>query len=382
MNSKNKNNTFLVIFLAVTCGLVAGVFGEIITRVYLLSDYSFPYLSSDVNLNELNNNQSNLIIRDPKKVVVNQDIKVTETLNSLATSLVGVYREVKVKAGADLTKPDYYELDEPLFQGLVVTSDGWVISSLSQEMSASFIAKGFVAIGANRKIYQIDKVKTLPEVPGNVVLFHLAAATDLSVRKIVARPELSLGQSLIVLDNERNVWPTSLASFRKTPTVLNSDELNARLSLATESATVQKNSFVFNLSGDLVAVIGDDQEVIPAFAYNFYWQNLSLPETVLRPFLGVNYLDLSVVRLPDFNFEKGALIYSPEGKAAVVKNSPAANSGLIAGDIITWINNQEINKYNDLADVISRFKPGDKITISYLRQGEERQLDLKLGELK
>lgn len=381
MNNKIKNNTFLVIFLAVTCGLVAGIFGEIITRVYLLNDFSLPYLSQDVNLGNLNS-RSNLIIQDPKKVVVSQDLKISETISSLAPSLVSIFKEIKPQADLNLLKSDYYKLDQALFLGLVVTSDGWVLSSLPEELRGSFAAKGYVVVAADRKIYTIDKVAVLDDLPGDVVFFHLAGASNLAVRKIVPRAELSLGQSLLVIDNHNNVWPTSLSSFEKTPEILSSDFLNARLTLANNSEAIQKNSFVFNLSGDLIAIIDAGQEIIPAFAYNSYWQSVWNKEVAPRPSLGVNYLDLSSVRIPNFNSDKGALLYPGEDKVAVVKNGPAFAVGLKAGDIISWVNNQEINKFNDLADLIAQFKPGDKITITYLRDNQEKQVDVKLGELK
>lgn len=382
MNNKIKNNNFLVVFLAVTCGLAAGVCGEIITRVYILSDFSLPYLSQDVNLGNLNNNQSSLIIQDPKKVVVSQDLKISETISSLAPSLVSVFKEIKPQSEINLAKPDYYNLDQALFTGLIVTSDGWILSSLPEESKTSFTAKGYVVITADRKIYKIDKIAVLDNLPGDVVFFHLTAASNLPVRKIVPRAELSLGQSLLVIDNHNNAWPTSLSSFKKTPEILSSDFLNARLELANNSDAIQKNSFVFNLSGDLIAVVDAKQEIIPAFAYDSYWQSLWEKAAVVRPSLGLNYLDLSLARIPNLNLDKGALIYPGDDKIAVVKNGPAFAAGLRAGDIISWVNNQEINKYNDLADLITQYKPGDKITISYLRDNQDKQVDIKLGELK
>lgn len=381
MVNKTKSNLVLVIVLAVGLGLAAGVCGEIITRVYFLNDYSLPY-SPEVNLTNLNGSNSNLIIRDPKKVVVNQDIKITETINSLASSLVGVFKELAPKPGADVAKPEYYLLDKPLFQGLIITSDGWVMSTLSSDEREAFSAKGYVVVASDRKIYKIDKVSVIKELPGDVVFFHLTAASNLPVRKIVPRSDLSIGQSLLVVDNSSNVWPTSLSSFEKIPEILSSDSLNARLALANNSDAIQKNSFAFNLSGDLAAVISSDKEIIPAFAFDSYWQSFWKKGLVARPYLGVNYLDLSRAQIPGLTLEKGALIYPASDKVAVAKDSPAAVAGLAAGDVITWIDNQEINSTNDLADLISKYQPGDKITVTYLRAGQEKELDLKLGQLK
>lgn len=382
MINKIRKNILLVIGLSVVFGLVAGACGEIITRVYFLNDFSLPYFSPEVNLTDLNNSRSNLIIRDPKKVVVNQDLKITETINSLSSSLVSVYKEINSKTNIDPLKPDYYPLNKPLFVGLTITSDGWIMSSVPADLKDTFTTKGFVVVGSDRKIYKIDKITVLKDLPGDVIFFHLENAANLPVRKIVPRAEISLGQALLVIDNNNNVWPTTLSSFKKTPDVLNSDSLNARLALANDSDAIQKNSFVFNLSGDLTAVISGTKEIIPAFAFDSYWQSFWKKGLATRPFLGVNYIDLSSVRIPSISQEKGALVYPTIDKVSVVKDSPAAQAGFVSGDIITWIDNQELNNANDLAELISKYKPGDKITITYLRSGQEKVLELKLAELK
>ncbi|MFZ4631655.1 MAG: S1C family serine protease [Patescibacteria group bacterium] len=383
MFKKIKDSFLLVISLTTLCGLVAGFCGALLTRVYILEDVSSPYTSQELNLTDLNNNnRSNLIIRDPKKVVVNQDVKVEETINSLTPSLVSVFKEIAPKRSSDLSKSDYYSLDKPLFQGLIITSDGWVMSSLPAEFKDSFSVKGYVAIASDRKIYIIDKVNVIKNSPGEVIFFHLSQASNLPVRKIVPRSELSLGQSLIVVDNYNNVWPSNLSSFKKTPDILNSDSVNARLALANNSDSIQKNSFIFNLSGDLVAVVGSNKDIIPAFSYTSYWQGFGQKEIAKLPFLGINYLDLSLVKVDGISLSKGALIYPDLDKISLLKNSPASISGLAAGDIITWIDNQELSRANDLADLVAGYKPGDKITLTYIRAGQEKQVDIKLGELK
>lgn len=362
------------------CGFAAGILGTLLVR-YMVEDSYLPYFNQELDLNNLNNNRAGLVIREPKKVVVNQDLKIEETLNSVAGSLVGVFKESAVKS-TDSNKPEYYPLEKPLFIGLIVTGDGWVVSSLPDDVKETFNAKNYLAITADRKVYKIDKINIIKDVSGDAVFFHLLEANNLPVRKTVSRSELSLGQSLLVIDNERNVWPTSLSSFKKSVGVLNSDIPQAFLNLANDSEAKQRNSFIFNFAGELVAIIGTGKDIVPAFVYNNYWQDLGKAEVSGRPFLGVNYLDLAAVKIPELNISKGALVYPGDDKLAVIKNSPAAKAGLLSGDIITWVNNQEITSENDLADLIARYRAGDKIILSYLRGGQESQVEIVLGNLK
>ncbi len=377
--NKFKDRFGWLLFLSILCGLAAGLFGAALTSFYSQGDLFGVY--SDVNLADLNANRSNLIIRDAKKVVVNQDLKISETVNSLKPSLIGFFREIPTSSPESL-KMGYYKLDEPSFSGLVITADGWVAASLPAEIKASLVVKDYVGISSERRIYQVDKVSEFKNLPGDLVFFHLVGATNLAVKKIVPRSELSLGQTALVIKDFDQAILTSWSAFQKTPAVSSSDSLNARLSLSDEPGPDLENSFVFNLAGDLVAVISSDREIVPAFSYNPYWQSFLKKTSVVQPYFGVNYLDLSVVKAPSLSLDKGAWLYPTTDEPAVVKGSPAQQAGFKAGDVITWVDNQEINASSDLADVLATHNPGDTVTITYLRAGVQGEAKVKLGELK
>ncbi|MGC8839532.1 MAG: S1C family serine protease [Anaerolineae bacterium] len=63
----------------------------------------------------------------------------------------------------------------------------------------------------------------------------------------------------------------------------------------------------------------------------------------------------------------------------VEPQSPADEAGLQVGDVITAIDDQQVNVANPLDEVLQRFKPGDRVEITVQRGGEERTLQAKLG---
>ena len=378
MATSKKHPFWVIISVAILCGLAAGVLGEIITRVYFLNDFSVPYLSNDLNVNDLNSNLSNLIIRDAKKVVVNEDVKIGETLNSLRPSLVGIFKELAV----DSTTNNYYQLDKPFLTGLVITADGWLLVSVPTEVKKDFNLKNLVAITADRRSYKIDKITTLSDISANLYLVHLNGALNLTIKKNVTRSDLSLGQTLVVVKDVSSILPTSLTSINKGQQVLSSDLPQLALTLAGDLGDEFKNSFVFNLNGDLVAIISEEKNVVPIFTYDYYLQTILNKNLSSLPFLGVNYLDLSDVKTQNLNLEKGAWLTSSKDKLAVLKNSPAQIGGLKEGDVISWVNNQEINSSSDLADIIATFKAGDLVTLTYLRDSKEQEARIVLGKLK
>ena len=62
--------------------------------------------------------------------------------------------------------------------------------------------------------------------------------------------------------------------------------------------------------------------------------------------------------------------------------TPAADAGLKAGDVITKVNGQVVKDAGDLTRQIGDMKPGDKIELSYLRDGAEKTVNLTLAQQK
>lgn len=66
----------------------------------------------------------------------------------------------------------------------------------------------------------------------------------------------------------------------------------------------------------------------------------------------------------------------------VTKESAAEKAGLKKGDIITKINDTKISDAGELSEVIKKHKPGDKVTITYLRDNKEQKVTAELGKWK
>ncbi|MDD3777846.1 MAG: S1C family serine protease [Patescibacteria group bacterium] len=385
---KSKNNLLTMIILATLFGFIAGATGEIVIRTYLLNDFNPSYYNTEFNINDLNSNRSNLIIRDAKKVVVNQDVKVAETMTSIQSTLLRVYEkgdsvdEASSQNEVDLKEATFYDLNRPDFIALSITSDGWVAASLNPDIATDFVLDDYVAIDNNRKIYEFDEVSNFEDLPGNLVFLHLAKATNMPVRSVTSRSDLTLGQSVVMVADFDSVYLTSVSAIEFPEGVLSGDSLNVRLSLAGDLSERFANSFVFNLAGDLVAIAGIDRELIPAFSYTHYWQSFFSDKIFNPPYLGLNYLDLSRVKVVGLERDKGALLKESENEPAVLAKSPAAMAGLQAGDIITWINNKELDYNNDLSSVLTNFKPEEEITVVYLRSGVEESVKIKLEAKK
>jgi putative serine protease PepD len=65
--------------------------------------------------------------------------------------------------------------------------------------------------------------------------------------------------------------------------------------------------------------------------------------------------------------------------AGVVPNSPAADAGLVVGDIITEIDGKSATSPNELEAVTLAKAPGEKVTLTYLRDGKPETTVVTLG---
>ena len=74
--------------------------------------------------------------------------------------------------------------------------------------------------------------------------------------------------------------------------------------------------------------------------------------------------------------DKGAEIQS------ITKESGAEKAGLKKGDVITKIGDKTIESSDDVTEAIHAQKPGDKVSITYLRDGKEQKTTAELGKWK
>jgi len=100
-------------------------------------------------------------------------------------------------------------------------------------------------------------------------------------------------------------------------------------------------------------------------------------EAVIRPYLGVGLLPGEVAR------RLRAAVGLPERDGVLVQHlddaGPAAQAGVLKGDLLTRANGQELARAADLHRVLGASKPGDQLELEIVRGAEERQIKVALG---
>lgn len=97
---------------------------------------------------------------------------------------------------------------------------------------------------------------------------------------------------------------------------------------------------------------------------------------VREPFLGIVPVDLTRQEAELYGLEvtSGALV------AQVERGTPADEAGLRRGDIIVALDDTQIRSSGDLYSALRDYQPGDEVSVTVVRNGERRTLDVTLGE--
>jgi putative serine protease PepD len=81
------------------------------------------------------------------------------------------------------------------------------------------------------------------------------------------------------------------------------------------------------------------------------------------------------VQIADADTGRGALI------GAVEPGQPAADAGLQEGDVIVELDGETVADANGLTAAVRSHSPGDTVSVTYERDGDEASVDVTLGEL-
>ncbi len=99
-----------------------------------------------------------------------------------------------------------------------------------------------------------------------------------------------------------------------------------------------------------------------------------------QSYLGVRYITLDKDTASYFNLKinHGAYVFSSDRQAAIVPGSPADKSDLQEKDVITKVNNINIDDKTNLSSALSKFKVGDKVNLTIFRDSKTLTIGVTL----
>jgi serine protease Do len=225
------------------------------------------------------------------------------------------------------------------------------------------------------------------DAPTDVALIRLEKASNLPVAVLGDSDKAEPGDFVIAIGSPFNLRESATfgiisAKDRSTVTGSPFDDF-----LQTDAAINSGNSGgpLFNLRGEVIgintAIVAPQIGSGVGFAVPVNIAKQIMPQLVAgrvaRGYLGVTVGDLTAdlaqaFRVPENT--KGAVVQN------VVPNAPAAKAGIQAGDIVVAVNGKTVESSGQLTRTVAANAPGTKVTLSVLRGGEKKDLQITVGK--
>lgn len=159
----------------------------------------------------------------------------------------------------------------------------------------------------------------------------------------------------------------------------------------TDAAINQGNSGgpLVNLDGEVIgintAVAGNAENIgfsIPINDARGVINSVITKGKLERPFLGVVFVPVTADIAKQYGLSVNQGAYIPTsvsiGQEAVKKDSPAEKAGLKEGDILTKVNEDQIDESRSLTSLLGKYAVGDKIMIEVMRDGNRQTFEVIL----
>lgn len=292
-------------------------------------------------------------------------------------------------------RPD--NIPSGLGSGVIISPDGYIISNNHVVAGASKLE----VVLSNKKTYIATLVGTDPNTDISLLKIEQSGLPYLNFAN---SDNVEVGQWVLAVGNPMGLNSTVTAGIISAKGrgigILGSkgDAANPIESfLQTDAAINPGNSggALVNVNGELIGINSAISSTngyyqgygfaVPANLARKIVEDIKKFGIVQRGFLGVNSLDLSDdQQVAAYNQQFKTNIKSGSGVYVtnVAENSGAEDAGLRKGDIITNIDNTPITDYADLSMMVGSKRPGDKLRVTYLRNGKENTTIVTLKDKK
>lgn len=276
--------------------------------------------------------------------------------------------------------------------GVIISEDGYIITNnhvVSTESSSSSYYAITEATGLKVKLYGDDT-----EYDAKII--GTDAYTDLAVIKIEKNgltpavlgnsDELKVGEFAMAIGNPLGMdFSVTAGIISAVNREVSASDGTTYLAIQTDAAINSGNSggALVNSNGEVIGInnlklSGTGIEgigfAIPINSTTDVVSQLIEFKTVKRPYIGISgqAIDSNITEI--YGLPAGISVRSVE------EDSPAKSAGIEKGDIITKIEGNEVTTVAELNRIKYNYKIGDTITLTILRNGQEKEVKVTLGE--
>jgi serine protease Do len=275
---------------------------------------------------------------------------------------------------------------EGLGSGVIISSDGYVLTNNHVIREAEEIV-----VIIDKKEYSAKVIGADPKTDLAVIKIN---AKNMPVAKLGNSDDLDVGEWVLAIGSPFSVnlqhSITAGIVSGKGRTRVGVSDIDYEDFIQTDAAINPGNSggALVNLRGELVgintAIISSGWGggnlgigfAIPINLAKQIMQQLIESGKVVRGWLGVHVqpVDEEIAKAMNLPSTAGALV------SDLVPNTPAAKAGIRNGDFIVAFDGKPIQDDNNLVHLVAGYKPGSRVPVKVIRDGEEKTITVTLGE--
>ncbi|WP_246346159.1 S1C family serine protease [Sedimentibacter hydroxybenzoicus] len=368
IKKRGKKKTF---FGYVAVALIAAIIGGLSSGYFVYSQLNVnqsgaekPIMAQDVNINLTDDVYFAVAVAEKsQKAVVGITTQTTKQVNTW----FGPQTQRSQSMGS----------------GFIVDSNGYIVTNSHviedgkyEKITVSLI-DGSIEVG---EVLWYDKSLDLAVVKINRTNLPVVELGD-SDTLMVGEPVVAIGNPM-TLDLERTVTQGIISGLNRAIIFENGTVIEPLLQ--TDASINEGNSGgpLFNAKGQVIGI--NTAKIKTAEGLGF-----SIPINTAKPIieriikegkLTTVYVGISGVEVETYETALGIEVQAEYGVviAEVIKDSPAAISGLQVGDVIIAIDGSKITSMQELKIKLYEYKDGDNAEITFLRNGNEQKAALTL----
>ena len=270
--------------------------------------------------------------------------------------------------------------------GVIISADGYIVTNNHVIEEATKLK---VKLNDGRT-FDAKLVGTDPTT--DVALIKIEAE-DLPTLAFGNSNDLRLGEWVLAIGSPFDLQSTitaGIVSAKARQLGVIPDELRVESFIQTDAAVNPGNSggALVNTRGKLVGI----NTVIKSSTGSYIGYSFAVPETIVRKvvvdlkeygvvqraMLGVRYRAIDDLFIEQMGEELGITKTGGLYVNEVVEGGAAEDAGLRKGDIITAVDGKKTNDASAMSEQMAQYRPGDKITIEYNRNGVEKKAQVTL----
>jgi len=268
--------------------------------------------------------------------------------------------------------------------GVIITDDGYIVTNNHVVENAENIE---IVLNDNRTY----TAKLIGRDPSTDIALVKIDEKDLPTIPYGNSDNLQVGEWVLAVGNPFNLTSTVTAGIvsakaRNINLLSQKDKFAIESFIQTDAAVNPGNSggALVNTNGELVGI----NSAIASQTGSYSGYSFAIPVTIVkkvvadlmeygtvqRALLGINIQDVDAKIADDLKLDK------PEGVYVVNVNhgSAADEAGIKIKDVIVKINDADVIKSSQLQEQISRYRPGDKINVWVIRDGNLKKFMVEL----